>query len=91
LYISPPETPNRDLRLDSLAAVRKGGKNGPVLKPGESQASPLLRRLLLPLDHDDHMPPDGKPQPTAAEIAVLKRCIDAYNAAEGYNAPKKKK
>ncbi len=71
------EKAKSNLRLDTLAAVKKGGKNGPVLEPGNSSASPLVQRLLLPPDHDDHMPPDGKPQPTADEIAVLKRWIDA--------------
>lgn len=72
-----PEKAKSDLRLDTLAAVRKGGKNGPVLKPGDSSVSPLVQRLLLPPDHDDRMPPEGKPQPTVEEIAALKRWIDA--------------
>jgi hypothetical protein len=30
----------------------------------------------LPLNDDDLMPPEGKPQPTPAEIAALKWWID---------------
>ncbi len=81
-----PEKAKSDLRLDTLAAVRKGGKNGPVFAPGKSATSPLVQRLLLPPDHDDHMPPDGKPQPTADEIALLKRWIDAGATSDQPNA-----
>ena len=30
----------------------------------------------LPLDDDDHMPPDGKPQPSDTEVAILQRWIE---------------
>jgi hypothetical protein len=36
-----------------------------------------MKRLLLPLDAEGHMPPEGKPQPKPAEIDVLGRWIDA--------------
>lgn len=60
-----------DLRLDSFAAAMKGGEDGAVLKPGDADQSPLVQRLLLPADDDDHMPPAGKPQLTVSQIAVL--------------------
>ena len=69
------------LRLDSFAAVLKGSENGAVVKPGDAAGSALVQRLLLPLDSDDHMPPAGKPQPTADEIALLKWWI-AIGAVE---------
>ncbi len=59
------------LRLDAPEWIRKGGKNGPVLVQGDPSASPLLQRLLLPLHHDDHMPPAGKPQPDPLELQLL--------------------
>jgi uncharacterized membrane protein len=65
------------LRLDAFAAVQKGSEDGLVLKPGQSAQSPLVQRVLLPADSDDHMPPAGKPQLTVAEIALLKWWIDA--------------
>lgn len=65
------------LRLDSFAALVKGGEDGMVLKPGDAAHSPVLQRTLLPADSDDHMPPGGKPQLTAGEIALLKWWIDA--------------
>ena len=69
------------LRLDSFAALMKGGEDGIVLKPGDAAHSPVLQRALLPADDDDHMPPHGKPQLTAGETALLKWWIDA-GAAE---------
>jgi uncharacterized membrane protein len=65
------------LRLDSFAAVQKGGEDGVVLKPGDTAQSPLAQRISLPMDNDDHMPPAGKPQLTANEIALLKWWIQA--------------
>lgn len=65
------------LRLDSFAALQKGGKDDVAIKSGDSAQSPLVQRALLPVSEDDHMPPDGKPQLTAAEIALLKWWIDA--------------
>src|ERR1035437_5553457 len=54
----------------------KGGKNGPALIAGKAFNSPIIQRLLLPLNDDDHMPPDSKPQPPLAEIAALQWWID---------------
>ena len=36
----------------------------------------MIHRLFLPLNDDDHMPPDGNPEPTLAEIAALQWWID---------------
>jgi uncharacterized membrane protein/mono/diheme cytochrome c family protein len=71
-----PEKAKGGLRLDSFAAVMAGGENGPVIVSGNAAQSPLVQRLLLPADHDDHMPPAGKPQLTAAEIALLKWWVE---------------
>ncbi len=65
------------LRLDSFSAVMKGGEDGAVIQAGNAGHSPLIQRALLPADSDDHMPPAGKPQLTAGEIALLKWWIDA--------------
>jgi mono/diheme cytochrome c family protein len=64
------------LRLDSLAAMTKGGEDGTVVTPGNPTDSPLLARVLLPADDDDHMPPEGKPGPTKAEIAAIRFWIE---------------
>jgi uncharacterized membrane protein len=72
-----PEKSKAGLRLDSLAALKDGSDDGPVVQTGDAAHSPLVQRLLLPADNDDHMPPAGKPQATAAEIALLKWWVNA--------------
>jgi hypothetical protein len=72
-----PEKAKGKLRVDTHAALLKGGDAGPALIPGKPAESELLKRILLPLDHDDHMPPEGRPQPTTNEVALLKWWIDA--------------
>ena len=64
------------LRLDDSAAIMKGGKDGLAIKQGKGDASELIKRMLLPLHDDDHMPPKEKPQPTAEQIALLHWWID---------------
>jgi uncharacterized membrane protein/mono/diheme cytochrome c family protein len=59
------------LRLDSEAAIQKGGKNGAILLAGNPEKSNLFSYLLLPEDDDLHMPPKGKPQLSEREIAAL--------------------
>jgi len=65
------------LRLDSFAALQAGGKDDVAIKSGDAAQSPIIQRALLPGSDDDHMPPEGKPQLTAAEIVVLKWWINA--------------
>jgi uncharacterized membrane protein len=46
-------------RLDAPEELLKGGKSGPVVVAGIPEESELLRRVTLPLGHEDAMPPDG--------------------------------
>lgn len=74
------------LRLDTLEGLLRGGVDGPAIVPGNAKESDMIRRLLLPVDSEDHMPPPAKPQPTPAEIALLEWWIDngaAHQAAQG--------
>jgi len=59
------------LRLDEPAFILKGGKDGEVIKPGNSEESDMMKRLLLPRNHEDHMPPKEKPQLKDNEIEIL--------------------
>ncbi len=59
------------LRLDSLAAILKGGETGPAIEVGKPKDSLILERVHMPLDEEEHMPPKGKPQMTEEEIAAL--------------------
>ncbi|MBK8096647.1 MAG: hypothetical protein IPK26_06040 [Planctomycetes bacterium] len=71
------EKQKAELRFDSPEAITAGGENGAVLVAGKPDDSSMLTRLLLPLDHDDHMPPPKKPQPTPEEIEALRAWIAA--------------
>jgi uncharacterized membrane protein len=77
-----PEKLKGKLRLDSLEAMLKGGSSGPAILPGKAADSELVRRLKLPSDNEDHMPPEGKPQPAADEIALLQWWVDAGAPAD---------
>jgi uncharacterized membrane protein len=63
-------------RMDTYELLVKGGKEGPGLEPGNAAESNILIRIDLPEDDEEHMPPEGKPDMEAAEIAVLKWWID---------------
>jgi len=65
-----------DLRLDDIAHIEKGGEHGAILERGNSDSSSLFQRLMLPLEDDDHMPPNEKPQPSSSEIAMIQAWID---------------
>ena len=65
-----------DLRMDQLALLVKGGENGPALIAGKGAESDMIKRCLLPENEDEHMPPKGKPQLTADQIALLSWWID---------------
>ena len=63
---------------DSLLLI-KGGKDGKVIISGKPDESDLIKRVLLPVDNEDHMPPREKPQLTEAQIALLKWWISNNN------------
>lgn len=71
-----PTKSNGDLRYDTREFVAQGGKSGPTLKPGSPPTSPLLKRIHLPLEAKEHMPPKGKPQLTDEEMSLLVWWID---------------
>lgn len=68
---------NGDLRMDSWEAMLAGGKHGALFKPGDASGSLLIQRLLLPLDHEERMPPKSKPQLTDDEITLLEWWVEA--------------
>lgn len=59
------------LKMNSIANLLKGGKNGPIWKAGDVLNSHMLQRIALPLDAKKHMPPAGKTQLTAEEQMIL--------------------
>ena len=60
------------LRLDSPELILKGGKHGEVIVAGNAAKSELYKRLLLPEEDDDRMPPKGKTQLTQDEIELIR-------------------
>ena len=59
------------LRLDQPEFILKGGKDGKVIKPDSADESDMIKRLMLPRNHEDHMPPKEKPQLKDNEIALI--------------------
>lgn len=59
------------LRLDTQQAIAKGGKDGKIIEPGNPEESELVKRLDLPLDDEDHMPPKEKRQLTEQEKRLI--------------------
>ena len=66
------------LRLHTFADLMKNGDSGlPVVVAGKSGESLMVKRALLPLEEDEHMPPSNKDQLSEKELAVIKWWIDA--------------
>lgn len=75
-----PEKAKAKLRLDSLAAVLKGGEDGKVVEPGKSAASVLIHNIAHLGDPDDYMPPPknkaGIAPLTSQQIGLIRAWID---------------
>ncbi len=65
------------LRMDTYEMLVKGGKEGSAIEPGNAIDSNMVYRVELPMDDDEHMPPEGKPQMTPEELQVVKWWIDS--------------
>lgn len=64
------------LNLESVALMLKGGENGPALEVGNALESHLMKRIFLPLEDKEHMPPKKKAQLTESEIEILTAWIN---------------
>jgi len=73
-----PELQESRLRLDSVAAVVRGGISGAAVIPKDAENSPLLRRLLA-LD-EPSMPFGADPLPAEA-IALVREWIETLDFA----------
>ena len=57
-----------------------GGDSGSILDSvSKNEASLFMQRLHLPLEDEDHMPPKGKIQPTAEELALMNWWMEHSN------------
>ena len=71
-----PEKQKGKLRLDSLAAVLKGGENAPNVVPMNSAKSTLVHAVARLVD-DEAMPPEGKGDPlTKDQVGLIRAWID---------------
>ena len=75
------------LRLDTAALALKGGDAGAVIKPGDIDASSILRRVSS-ADDAERMPPEGEPLKAEA-IAALKGWIASGAAAPADEVPER--
>ena len=64
------------MSLNAPQDILKGGENGPVIEKGNAHGSELFKSLLLPLEDDNHMPPEGKPQLTKEDLWLIEFWIN---------------
>lgn len=67
-----PNKSKGELQLISKQTILRGGEDGAVILPGSPDSSMLYTFLLLPMDDEKHMPPEGKPQLDQGEINLIK-------------------
>ncbi|MFN8342551.1 MAG: c-type cytochrome domain-containing protein [Cyclobacteriaceae bacterium] len=72
-----PQKAKGELIMTSLEQLLAGGKHGPIWKAGMPDSSHLMVRVLLPEEHDEHMPPQGKTPLTKAEVELMRRWISS--------------
>lgn len=72
-----PRKRKGELDMSTLEGLLAGGENGEVWVAEDADNSPMIHRARLPLKDEEHMPPDGKPQLTEAEIDLLHAWIAA--------------
>jgi len=72
-----PDKQKGSMRMDSYELALEGGKEGEGFEPGDAFGSNIIFRIELPLDDDEHMPPEGKKQIEEHELAVLSWWIDS--------------
>ncbi len=71
-----PEKQKGKLLLTTEEGIMAGGKHGKIILPGQPDSSMMLLRIRLPMHHDDHMPPSGKPQLSDLEVELLQWWIE---------------
>ena len=64
-----------ELVMETEQLLLKGGKSGKLWDSTDANLGLMLKRIHLPLEARKHMPPQGKPQLTNDEIAVLSNWI----------------
>lgn len=70
-----PNKKKGELLMTTLDGLLAGGEVGNTLIPGQPEDSELIRRVHLPMEDEEHMPPEGKRPLEADEIEILERWI----------------
>ncbi len=70
-----PNKQKGELVMTPFDRLVQGGENGPIWVAGSPEESEMIKRVHLPLDDEDHMPPEDKRQLEENEIAILERWI----------------
>ena len=70
-----PDKIKGELLMTGFTNLLKGGESGKTIIPGNPDESELISRLELPLEDEDHMPPEGETPLTTTEIMILKGWI----------------
>jgi len=60
-----------DLVIDTKELFVKGGKDGVPWDTTKADLGVMMKRIHMPLEEKDHMPPKGKPQLTDDEIFII--------------------
>lgn len=74
-----------NLRLDTVAAAKKGGESGPAITPSNLEASHLLKRVTS-VDDSERMPPEGD-RLSSEQIVLLRRWIQSGAEAPADETP----
>ena len=65
------------LVMSTKAGLLKGGESGSLWLTDQPDSSLLLQRIHLPIEIEEHMPPEGKPQLSNSEKELLEAWISA--------------
>lgn len=71
------------LALHTWEAAMIGGDSGPLWLAGKPSESEVVRRMKLPHDDEEHMPPSGEAQLAAEEVALIVRWIERGAKRDG--------
>ena len=71
-----PDKKRGDLLMETEEDLLAGGEDGPILTPGDAEASPMYTKLILPEDDEDRMPKNRRPV-TDERIQLIKWWIDS--------------
>jgi uncharacterized membrane protein len=72
------------LLLTTYGKMMLGGESDNTIVPGDALKSELVRRITLPMEHDDFMPSEGKPPLTDQEVVLIKWWIKIGAPPNGF-------